>query len=511
MIARLILVTIVMAAGSFVLRVDRVPFYYIIAIFYLATFIYAVLLKINFPVYLHVYLQIIVDIILETVTIHYAGGADSVYAFLYAPSIIAGGVVISGTAAKTMAGISGIFYGAISGLEFFGIIHPVPGAEELYNRGVYEVMFVVSFRIIIFCLIGYLSSYLARELKREHIKLELILKNIASGVLTLNAAGRIVYANPPAQRMLGMRKGGILYTYWPNLLWEEPDADVINRFITQAKSTSGSEIDIIKPDGKKLILCFSYNELFDKKKKAIGGILTFVDLTALKELELEIRQREKLSAMGEMAIGIAHEIRNPLGSIRGALELLKEKGGFQKEAGKLVDVIFKESDRLNRTIEDFLTFTKERKPSIKYEDLGKLVDEVWLLVRQEERWHGGIKMEKTLNLSQIVAEIDPDQMKQVFYNLFINSIEACRDKQEGKIQVDIKEEAQKVTIIIKDNGIGIPKEEIGKLFQRFYSTKSYGLGIGLSITRRIIESHRGTITLQSQEGEGTTVTIVLPK
>lgn len=514
MVVRLILVTSAMVTGYFVIQLERIPFYSIIGIFYFATFLYAILLRTKIDLYFQAYLQVIIDTILATAVIHYAGGADSIYAFLYAPSIVASGLVISTRAAKTIAGISSILYGAISGLEFYKIIPPIPGAGELYKEGIFAVLFIVSFRIIIFCLVGYLSSYLSRELFKERAELfklrnlnELILNNITSGVLTLDTASNVVYANPMALKVLGRSKKDLLY--WPNLFWGGADVNIIDRFIIQAKAPGGTEVDMVRPDGKKLILCCSYADLLDEKDRIIGGVLTFIDITPLKEMELEIRQREKLSAMGEMAVGIAHEIRNPMASIKGALEVLKEKCRFQEEDDRLVGVIFKEQDRLNRVIEDFLKYAKERKPAVKYEDLGGLIDEVWLLVRQEERWHGGVELEKKISPPQIILQIDSDQIKQVFYNLFINSLEAM--PQGGKIWIDINEGLQEVIIVVKDNGIGIPKEELDKIFQRFYSTKSYGLGMGLSITRRIIESHRGTIQLHSEEEKGTTVTIVLPK
>lgn len=512
---RLILVTLVMVTGSFALRVEWIPFYFIFAVFYFLTFIYAVLLRTKFPLSLNAYIQIIIDIILETAIIHYAGGANSVYALLYAPSIVAGGVVVSSRAARTIAGLSSIFYGAVSWLEYFSIIKPVGGAEVLYKEGIAAVLFIISFRIIIFCLIGYLSSYLSYHLSRKSMELtrlrnlsDIILKKISSGVLTVDNNFNVAYVNPMAQKILEREEKDLFNRYWPSIFWERPEMEAINKFVINAKSLSGVEIDILKQDGKKIILNCTYSDLVDEKNNVIGGVLTFIDLTPLKELELEICQREKLSAMGEMAVSIAHEIRNPMASIRGAIEVLLEQGRFQGEGEKLVEVIFKEMDRLNHVIGDFLKYAKERKQAVKYEDLGKLIDEVWLLVKQGERWNKKIELEKKLNPEQIICEINQDQMKQVFYNLFVNALEAM--PQGGKIQIDIKEESGKVIIGIKDNGIGISKEEIGRIFERFYSTKSYGLGMGLAITRKIIESYHGTITLASEQGKGTTVTIILP-
>ncbi len=516
MVVRLVIVTLVLAAGSFALQVERIPFYTIIAVFYLATLLYAVLLRFRFPVYLLAYIQIIVDIVLETIIIHYAGGADSIYAFLYAPSIIAAGVLISAQAAKLVAGLGSLFYGLLSLAEYEGFIVPITGAEILYREGPWIIMFIVCFRIIIFCLIGYLASHLSHSLFQERTALrnlrnlnDLILNNIASGVITIDNQGRIVYLNPPASAILAKKTGDLLGGHWANLFLSGAKDDTESQFFERAAKPIGTEINLLQADGKKIILGCNYSALFDENDKLLGGVITFRDLTVLKQLELEVRQREKLSGMGELAMGIAHELRNPLASIRGSLEVLKERGHFSDEGEKLVGVIIKESERLNRIIEDFLKYAREKRKEVKYEDLGQILDEVWVLLKHQGRWPTGIKLSREISQPKIMLNMDPEQIKQVFYNLFINSLEAM--PQGGQVSVAISEQPECVMIKVKDTGSGIRAEEQDKVFQRFYSTKSYGLGIGLAITRRIVEEHGGRIKLHSVPGEGAEVTVVLPK
>jgi signal transduction histidine kinase len=247
----------------------------------------------------------------------------------------------------------------------------------------------------------------------------------------------------------------------------------------------------------------------DERDSIIGSVITFMDITLLKDFEIELRQREKLGAMGEMAISIAHEIRNPMAAIRGALEVLQEKGKLRDEGEKLIEVVFKETDRLNHIVEDFLKYAKEKELNVRYEDIWKLIDEVWLLIRQSEKWNANIKLEKKLNKARFIIKIDPDRIKQVFYNLFINSMDAMPFG--GKIYVDINDIGDKTTIIVKDTGLGMPKDRLNNIFRSYYSTKKEGLGVGLKISKRIIESHKGSIELQSKEGEGTAVIIILPK
>lgn len=516
MVARLVIATFAMIGGVFFLQAEKIPFFAIVASCYFFTLIYALVLRyFNVPHFV-AYLQLVVDVILETTIIHYAGGVNSIYAFLYAPSIVASGVILSGNAAKTIAGISSVLYAGISGLEYFRIVPLIGPAETIYAEGLWYMLFIVSFRIILFCLIGYLSSYLSIELYAKRAELahlrnlsDIILKNISSGVLTLNTALNVIYANPSAKDILGREEKEIWGRPLSNLLWRESHQDTIKTFIAAAKSRNGVEIEIRNKEGKKITLKCSYADIIDDNNEIIGGVLTFYDLTVLKELELEMRQREKISAMGEMAIAIAHEIRNPMSAVKGAFEVLKERGCFEANGGKLVEVIFKELDRLNRTIEDFLRYARERRPDKHFENLGWLIDEVWLLVRQDDRWHKGISMVKKFGNSDIIVKIDPDQIKQVFYNLFINALEAMPGG--GRITVGASEEKDLVVIDVSDTGIGMSTEDLNKIYQNHYSTKSYGMGLGLAITRRILESHHGLMQIKSQQGKGTTVVITLPK
>ena len=515
MIVRLVLVTLAMVAGALVLPVEPVRFYAIIAVFYLVTFIYAVLLRARFPVYQLAYLQIIIDIVLETVIIHYSGGADSIYAFLYIPSIVAAGVIISGRAARTISGISSILYGTISILEYFNIYFPVH-PTALYSEGFYPFLFIISFRIAIFCLVGYLSSNLSYRLSHQLTELyklrnlsDIILNNVSGGVITLDVNFRIVHLNPGAGKILGQTETDILNgKYWPVLFWPEPDIEVIDRFVIAARSSGGAEIALVRQDGGKVVLNCSYTDLSDERNNIIGGVLTFMDLTPLKNLEKELRQREKLSAKGEIAMNMAHELRNPMASIRGALEVLNEKGYFHKTEEKLVDVIFRESDRLNRVIKDFLRYDKKQLTPVRPNRLEELINDTWLLVSQGRPGRKNIELEKYIYPSQLVWPIDPDEGKQVFYNLIVNAQEAM--PRGGRIRIEVTEEAGRIKISVSDNGIGMKKEDLDRVFEQFHSTKPYGLGMGLSIIRKLIEKYHGTIDIKSGKRKGTTIIINLP-
>ena len=513
---RLALVTGVLLAGSCVLQVERNPFYAIIALFYFATIFYAFLLRFHFPVVKMAYLQIFADIVLVTAVVHYGGGADSVYTILYAPAILAAGIVISSNAAKTVAGLSSLFFGGFVALEFMGIIIPVASAQELYLRGIWPVLFIVSFRVIVLCLLGYLSSYLSLQFSEERKALnkltnlnQLILENISSGVMTIADDSLLTYINPAGLRILSMPERDLIGTHWPDVFWDKPQQKTVDDFLNQAQTPEGAEVVLMHPDGKKVELVCTYSPMLDDKRQRIGAVITFTDLTILRMLELEIRDREKLSLMGEMAAGIAHELRNPLASIHGSLEVLRERGHFSNEGEKLVAVILKESDRLNRIINDFLKYAKDQKPKVQKVDLMELIDEVWSLLRYQGRVQGQVSLKSKVIPTTIKLRIDPEQIKQVFYNLLINSIEAM--PQGGIIELLVQEQPGQVKIQLKDNGVGVSAGEKDKIWENFYSSKADGVGVGLTITKRIIEAHNGKIDLEGQVGRGTVVKIELPK
>jgi len=293
MVIRLVIVTVVLVAGVLVLQIDKVPFYSIIAIFYLVTLFYSLLLRFRFPIHILAYIQVIIDIILETVIIHYTGGAGSIFAFLYAPSIVAAGIIVSANAAKMIAGISSAFYALLSLLEFYGIIIPVPETNLIYSGGLRLILFLVCFRIIVLCLIGYLSSYLTNKLHQETRALsrlktltDFVLNNISSGVITLDSSGCVIYMNPTARDVLKVKEKDLSGIYWPKLFWENPNEKIEEDFIKKAKNQKGIEIEINKLENEKLTLNCNYSQLYDETNNSTGAVITFRNLTILKELEL---------------------------------------------------------------------------------------------------------------------------------------------------------------------------------------------------------------------------------
>ena len=230
----------------------------------------------------------------------------------------------------------------------------------------------------------------------------------------------------------------------------------------------------------------------------------------LKETQEELIRANKFKIIGELASGMAHEIRNPLGSIQGALEILKEDYKPEDKKFEFLNILFKEIKRLNRVVTDFLSYARPTKPSLVNCDLNQLVQES-LSIIQAEADKKKISLKTFLSPKIPPISADPSQIKQAFLNLLLNSLQAIENS--GEISVTSKVEAENGLVLVefKDNGKGISTENLEKVFVPFFTTKKEGVGLGLGIVERIIQNHNGKVTVESQEGKGTVFTIKLPQ
>jgi signal transduction histidine kinase len=227
----------------------------------------------------------------------------------------------------------------------------------------------------------------------------------------------------------------------------------------------------------------------------------------LFQTEEQLRRADRLSALGELSAGMAHEIRNPLSSIKGAAEILKDDYSPDEAKYEFIQILLKESDRLNRIVQEFLSFARPKQPELQQADLNEAVESVLSLIAQEAR-HAGVKVDKTLDPSIGKRSLDAGLLKQAFLNLALNAIQAM--PQGGTLTVKTALRGDAVEVEIADTGTGIPDENRKKLFSPFFTTKKNGTGLGLAITYRIIENHRGRIDVASAAGKGTTFTVKIP-
>jgi two-component system sensor histidine kinase PilS (NtrC family) len=344
--------------------------------------------------------------------------------------------------------------------------------------------------------------------------------------LTIDLSGNINFLNRTAERILNQKEDKLkdtsIYDLFPT----------ITSLIEQAKKKDSApspdyqryETPLSDRDGKTIYLGFSISPLTDPKGSLIGHTLIFQDITKFKEMEEEVKRVDKMAAVGLLAAGMAHEIRNPLASLSGSIQMLKGELTLDDHQEHLMKITLRESERLNALITDFLLFAQTPQTrKINYPVRRILEDTIDLFIHSPA-FHNGIRIQQPSAREDIHASVDPDQMKQVFWNLFTNAAQSmsnggeihvrmARGNDWGMTDLPLSfqlrgKEWAKISII--DSGNGMAQEEKEKIFEPFFTTKENGTGLGLSIVHKIIENHNGLIKVESEVGRGSTFTIYLP-
>jgi len=506
-------------------RLNFVPLYVIIAAVGLLTIAYALLLNRVRNLQFFAYTQLTIDIALATLIVYITGGTESYLHALYPLSVIGASIILGKRGGFYAASVSSIAYGVLIDVDFYRMLPlkyklisaPYPPAWE-------DVLMTVSTNILAFFTVAYLTGYLAertaraeRELEEKGIDYERlealnrqIIENITSGIMTLDGRMRITSFNREAESVTGYTLREVYYRevgeIFPGMLGRGPG---------QAALGSRLERKFRKKTGEELYLGFTVSQ---GQGGDVERIIIFQDLTRLREMEEALRRDERMKALGELSVGIAHEIRNPLASISGSIQLLKDDLAVSGDDKRLMEIILRETDRLNRLITDYLLFAKPAKELRELVDISSIISETIEVFRNcpeaskitiEESVAGSFRMYG-----------DPRQLGQVFWNLFLNAAHAMEDggtltvraeyTRQGKNMLRRDEGAGFVEVMVADTGKGISPDDIGRVFDPFFSTKDKGTGLGLSIVHRIIESHNGAIEVASSEGRGTVFRILLP-
>ncbi|WKZ31724.1 MAG: ATP-binding protein [Thermodesulfobacteriota bacterium] len=509
--------------GASLALLNFYPLYGVAAAVGLLTILYALLLGRVRNLKLFTYAQVTIDIALATVIVYITGGTESYMHALYPLIVIGAAILLGKRAGFYAASVSSIAYGVLIDLDFYGML---PAEYKLVSPAFappWKYVFVtVSTNILAFFTVAYLTGYLAeraarveRELEEKEIdyeKLEAlnrqIIENITSGIMTLDDRMRITSFNREAEGVTGYTLRDV---YYKDV--EEIFPGMIRKGLLAPQGGRRVEERFRKRTGEEIYLGFSISQ---GQGGEVGRIIIFQDLTRLKQMEEALRRDERMKALGEVSVGIAHEIRNPLASISGSIQLLRaESAGGENR--RLMDIILSETDRLNSLITDYLLFAKPaREAERELVDLSAVIDETVRLIRNCPE-ASGIRIESKIGERFSIVG-DHRQLGQVFWNLFLNALHAmegggtltvsARRWPEGGLPDDAGMGFVEVTV--SDTGKGIRPEDACRIFDPFFSTKERGTGLGLAIVHRIIESHSGTIEVSSGEGRGAAFRILLP-
>jgi two-component system sensor histidine kinase PilS (NtrC family) len=509
---RAVFVTLLLGS-AFLLRVDyfyarpRAISYYIIFLYSL-TIIYSLLFGRMRNLLLFAYVQLVGDVLSEMALIYITGGVESPFSFVLILSVMASSIVLNKKAGYVIASLSSILYGVLLDLQFYNLL-PIPHEFVTYER---EFLYNIFIHILALYLTAYLSGYLSYRLEETVEKLQerdvhlkdleyfnvKVIESLPSGLFTTDMTGDVLIFNRAAERITGKQREA-----------------VIGRKIETALPflsfpfREGRFEGVLECDGNmQKVIGINITVLEDLSGNETGRIGVFQDLTQLKTLEMEVKQKEKWAAIGELSANIAHEIRNPIASMRGSIEMLIEDKIPAKHREKLMEIALKEMERVNNIITDFLTYSSPRPLEMQKVDVHLLLDETLSLLRNRVQENGTVRIAKEFD-GPLFLVADPQKIRQVFWNLGLNSIEAMGQK--GELTVSTKDSRGTVQIVFADSGPGIDPAKIDKIFYPFFTTKERGTGLGLSIAYRIIEEHKGKLKVRSEPGINTTFEIILRK
>jgi len=544
MIFRVVLVTILLGSALIIqIRATKTPPLDLLYLLIITSYVFTAVTIHFLPKVLHVtryaYLQIVYDVFLETGIVYITGGIESVFTFTYIFTIISASILLFRKGAFLAASLSTILYGVLIDLQFYHIL-PLYGSSRLLfatipSSTIYYNIFLNS---CAFYLIAFLSSYLSESLRRTHQRLQEtshdltelqtfhqnILQSMHSGLLTTDLHGKVTLYNNAAEQITGYNLSEV---YGVDLQKIFPDIDTLYLFNMLSSTTAPAhrlETTIqTKSSQKPIYLGLSVSLLQDNHQKPFGLIFIFQDLTELKMMQEQIARADRLAAIGQLAAGVAHEIRNPLASISGSIQMLKSTElALTEENRALMDIILRESKRLDAILTDFLLYARPKTITfVKCDIIHEIILSGIGLLKQDQRFSSKdihIKLDVVPNFPKIVCDVQ--QIQQVFWNLFLNAFQAidtqgtlfigARVEKLDPWELDTQFPIYAAIITIRDTGSGISEDDLHHIFHPFYTTKTGGTGLGLSIVHSIIENHHGTIRVQSPENQGTTFDVILP-
>jgi len=455
-------------------------------------------------------LQVVTDLAMVSMVVHFTGAWDSSLNFLYPLVIIVACILLPKMWAYLTSALAFILYGCVLVLNFYGVV----SSYATTHPGLNALEAIIFVNLFAFFAVAYLACLLSAKLRQVDVQLkdasgaleslqalhENIIQSISGGLITTDIEGKITIVNTAAKKLLSC--GDEIIGKSVNELFLDPLP------LIGSERTHG-EVRFQPADGFRKTFRVMVSALIIPGRETSGSVYTLDDLTEIRRLEREVRIQDRLAAVGRLAAAIAHEIRNPLTSIAGSVSMLSGASEMTDEQRQLLQIVTRESERLNNIITDFLAYSRGKQYRFDKVDLVLLLeDTLTLLENRMKSENTGICIARQFKFQEALTLADGDKIKQVFWNFCQNAVRAMKDN-GGTLAVSLDTIGDDWQINFADTGVGMTRQQSEKIFEPFQSGFDGGTGLGLAIVYQIVQAHEGQVWARSRLGEGTTLVLRL--
>jgi len=460
----------------------------------------------------------LLDTALVTAVVAATGGPRSIFTFLYVLGVTATCVLLSRTRGLAIAAVSIVLYaGIVLARTVLPLIQFFDAPQETTALEVVTMFLNAATLLVVAILAGGLGEqYRAtrQELETRQKDLrdlqafkDLVFQSVGTGLIALDLEHRVTAFNHAAEEITGVAAPHAIGQAWSSLIGSVIPLEPIESVIAaNPRASTRHEAVLRRPDGTSVPVRMTFSALRSGEGERLGLISACEDLSAIREMESRMRQADRLATVGRMAANIAHEIRNPLASLTGAIEVLTSPLTADDARGRLSQIVARESERLNHIIKNFLEYARPAPLSIATFDVAAAAEEVLLLLEHRTS-PGSLKVIREFAPS-IPWAVDAQQFRQILWNLCLNAVEAMPEG--GELRVSVAVRGATLEVAVSDTGDGIAAADVSHVFEPFFSTKPEGTGLGLALVHRIVQDHGGEIDVRSSPDLGTTFTLTLP-